>query len=105
MVPIAEIGLPHRVAARQLARILIALLERLGEHLGDDVIEHLRHAGVKAGEITERDGRRTLDFEEIRATLDEAELLGSLQLAFREASSIPDAPGKGPGEKFTGPVS
>ena len=31
--------------------------------------------------------------------------LRSVQLAFREASSIPDAPGKGPGEKFTGPVS
>jgi len=31
--------------------------------------------------------------------------LRSLQLAFREASSIPDAPGKGPGEKFTGPVN
>ena len=31
--------------------------------------------------------------------------LRSVQLAFREASAIPDAPGKGPGEKFTGPVS
>lgn len=31
--------------------------------------------------------------------------LRSVQLAFREASSIPDAPGKGPGEKFTGAVS
>lgn len=31
--------------------------------------------------------------------------LRSLQLAFREASLIPDAPGKGPGEKFTGPVN
>ncbi|RBP67833.1 hypothetical protein DFO66_10153 [Brevibacterium sanguinis] len=30
--------------------------------------------------------------------------LRSLQLAFREASAIPDAPGQGPGEKFTGPV-
>ncbi len=30
--------------------------------------------------------------------------LRSLQLAFREASSIPDAPGKGPGEKWTGSV-
>ncbi|GAA4512789.1 DUF1844 domain-containing protein [Brevibacterium yomogidense] len=30
--------------------------------------------------------------------------LRTLQLAFREASSIPDAPGKGPGEKYTGPV-
>jgi hypothetical protein len=30
--------------------------------------------------------------------------LRSLQLAFREASVIPDAPGEGPGEKFTGSV-
>lgn len=30
--------------------------------------------------------------------------LKSLQLAFREASIVPDAPGQGPGEKFTGPV-
>lgn len=30
--------------------------------------------------------------------------LKSLQLAFREASPFPDAPGSGPGEKFTGPV-
>ena len=30
--------------------------------------------------------------------------LKSLQLAFREASSSPDAPGEGPGEKLTGPV-
>ena len=31
--------------------------------------------------------------------------LRSLQLAFREASVIPDELGKGPGEKWTGPVS
>ncbi|GAA2004521.1 DUF1844 domain-containing protein [Brevibacterium samyangense] len=30
--------------------------------------------------------------------------LRSLQLAFREASVVPDAPGQGPGEKYTGPV-
>ncbi|MDX2847962.1 MULTISPECIES: DUF1844 domain-containing protein [Streptomycetaceae] len=30
--------------------------------------------------------------------------LKSLQLAFREESVVPDAPGEGPGEKFTGPV-
>ncbi|WOF22002.1 DUF1844 domain-containing protein [Microbacterium betulae] len=30
--------------------------------------------------------------------------LRSLQLRFRELSAIPDAPGKGPGEKWTGPV-
>ncbi|MGV8859522.1 DUF1844 domain-containing protein [Rhodoglobus sp.] len=31
--------------------------------------------------------------------------LRSVQLAFREASTIPDAPGQGPGEKWTGPVN
>ena len=31
--------------------------------------------------------------------------LRSLQLAFREASVFPDAPGQGPGEKLTGPVN
>jgi len=31
--------------------------------------------------------------------------LKSLQLAFREASVIPDPPGQGPGERLTGPVS
>jgi len=31
--------------------------------------------------------------------------LRSVQLAFREASVIPDAPGDGPGEKYTGAVS
>lgn len=31
--------------------------------------------------------------------------LRSLQLAFREASDFPDAPGEGPGEKWTGPVA
>jgi hypothetical protein len=31
--------------------------------------------------------------------------LRTLQLAFREASPIPDRPGLGPGEKWTGPVT
>lgn len=31
--------------------------------------------------------------------------LRSVQLAFREASAIPDPIGKGPGEKYTGPVN
>ena len=30
--------------------------------------------------------------------------LRSLQLAFRESSAAPDEPGRGPGEKYTGPV-
>ncbi|MCB0915491.1 MAG: DUF1844 domain-containing protein [Actinobacteria bacterium] len=31
--------------------------------------------------------------------------LRTVQLAFREASVFPDEPGKGPGERFTGPVT
>lgn len=31
--------------------------------------------------------------------------LTALQRAFREASTIPDAPGEGPGENLTGPVT
>ena len=31
--------------------------------------------------------------------------LRTLQLAFREASALPDGPGTGPGEKLTGPVN
>jgi len=31
--------------------------------------------------------------------------LRSVQLAFREASAVPDPIGKGPGEKWTGPVT
>jgi len=31
--------------------------------------------------------------------------LRTVQLAFREASHFPDEPGKGPGEKWTGPVN
>ncbi len=31
--------------------------------------------------------------------------LRQVQLAFREASPIPDAPGAGPGEKWTGPIA
>ncbi len=30
--------------------------------------------------------------------------LRSLQLAFREAAAVHDEPGRGPGEKYTGPV-
>ena len=31
--------------------------------------------------------------------------LRQVQLAFREASPVPDPPGQGPGERLTGPVS
>jgi hypothetical protein len=61
--------------ARKLIDALAGLVTASAQHIGD---QHARSL---------RDGLR------------------SLQLAFREASVIPDEIGKGPGEKFTGPVS
>ena len=52
------------------------------QRLLDDAVERL-----EANEQALRDGLR------------------SVQLAFREASAMPDAPGFGPGEKWTGPVN
>ena len=61
--------------ARKLINALAGLVTASAPELGD------HHA------LALRDGLRTV------------------QLAFREASSIPDAVGKGPGEKWTGPVN
>lgn len=61
--------------ARKLINALAGLVTAAAPDLGD------HHA------LALRDGLRTV------------------QLAFREASSIPDAPGSGPGEKWTGPVN
>ncbi|WP_431220532.1 DUF1844 domain-containing protein [Leifsonia xyli] len=61
--------------ARKLIDALAGLVTASAQHIGD---QHARSL---------RDGLR------------------SLQLAFREASVIPDEIGKGPGEKYTGPVS
>lgn len=60
--------------ARKLIDALAGLVTASAQHIGD---QHARSL---------RDGLR------------------SLQLAFREASAIPDAPGAGPGEKYTGSV-
>lgn len=61
--------------ARKLIDALAGLITASAQHIGN------HHA------LSLRDGLR------------------ALQLAFREASPIPDAVGKGPGEKYTGPVN
>lgn len=81
-------------------------------------------AAVKLGLADEPDAAKQIDLDEARklitvlaglVTAAAPEIsdsharplrdgLRSLQLAFRETSAIPDAPGKGPGEKFTGSV-
>ncbi len=83
----------------------------------------LSAAAIKCG-LTE-EGEKDIDLDEARklinalaglVTASAADLgdhharslrdgLRSVQLAFREASRFPDEPGKGPGEKFTGPVN
>ena len=82
-------------------------------------------AAVKLGLADEPDAAAQLDLDEARKLINALaglvtaaapeiadvharpirDGLRSLQLAFREASPIPDAPGKGPGEKWTGPVN
>lgn len=81
-------------------------------------------AAVKCGLAAEDDASEHLDLDEARklitalAALVTASApdignqharslrdgLRSLQLAFREASVVPDAPGEGPGESYTGSV-
>jgi hypothetical protein len=88
-------------------------------------IHLLSAAAVKLGLAEEADAADHIDLDEARKLIDAlaglvtaaAPSLGdhhalalrdglrTVQLAFREASPIPDAPGKGPGEKFTGPVN
>jgi len=72
-------GDPHESPHRDLdeARRLITALAGL-------VSASAEYLGPHAGPV--RDGLKTL------------------QLAFRESSAAPDAPGEGPGEKYTGPV-
>ncbi|MDQ0729032.1 hypothetical protein QFZ21_004032 [Microbacterium sp. W4I20] len=87
---------------------------------------HLMSAGaVKLGLADDPDAAAQLDLDEARKLINALaglitagapeisdmharslrDGLRSLQLAFREASSIPDPIGKGPGEKWTGPVN
>ena len=85
----------------------------------------LSAAAVKCGLADGPDAASQLDLDEARKLIDSlaglvtaaAPHLGdhharalrdglrSVQLAFREASPVPDPVGKGPGEKWTGPVT
>ena len=74
-VGLAEDVEPDLDEARKLITVLAALVTAAAPEIGS---QHARPL---------RDGLR------------------SLQLAFREASALPDAPGQGPGEKHTGPLT
>ncbi|MHB0928621.1 MAG: DUF1844 domain-containing protein [Candidatus Nanopelagicales bacterium] len=104
-------------AARDLAALAAT------EILGATIVDLMTAAAVKLGLY--EGGEETRDLAEARILISAiaglidgaAPELGSqhaaplrdglrsLQLAFREYSDIPDAPGAGPGEKYTGAVS
>ncbi len=95
------------------------------EMIGTVALHLMTAAAVKVGLGDDRAGRAAqVDLDEARALITAlaglvtgaAPHLGhhhaaplrdglrTLQLAFREASVVPDEPGQGPGEQFTGPV-
>jgi len=104
-------------AVRDLAAL--SAVEILGAH----AVDLMTAAAVKLGLYTEADEHR--DLADARILIDAiaglidatAPVIGnahaaplrdglkSLQLAFREQSDYPDAPGSGPGEKYTGALA
>ena len=108
----------HQQAARDIAEVpAVEVITTAAIHL-------MSAAAVKCGLAEGPDAEEHLDLDEARrlitalaglVTASAPDLgsqhaaplrdgLKSLQLAFREASVIPDAPGQGPGEKLTGSV-
>jgi hypothetical protein len=105
-------------AARDIAEVpAVEVVSAAALHL-------MSAAAVKCGLAEEEDAVEHLDLDEARTLITAlaglvvaaSPRLGShhaaplrdglrtLQLAFREASVVPDAPGEGPGESLTGPV-
>lgn len=112
-----EVDSPENGAARDIADVpAIEVINTVAVHL-------LSAAAVKCGLAD--DPETQLDLDEARKLINALaglitaaapdlsdsharplrDGLRSLQLAFREASTIPDAPGNGPGEKLTGAVN
>ncbi|MDN4479479.1 DUF1844 domain-containing protein [Demequina muriae] len=110
-------GLASTSAARDMAEVsAVELITTVGVHL-------MSAAALRCG--LAEDGEEHQDLDEARKLIEalaglitaSAPDLGntharalrdglrSVQLAFREASAIPDAPGEGPGEKYTGAVT
>lgn len=93
------------VISRAAVMLLSAAAERLG--LSDDEPERSPYRDLDEARrlITALAGLVTASGEYLglhAAPLRDG--LQSLQKAFRETSTVPDAPGQGPGEKYTGPV-
>ncbi|WP_307845901.1 DUF1844 domain-containing protein [Saccharomonospora sp. NB11] len=93
------------VISRAAVMLMSAAAERLGLADDDPDASPLRDLDEARRLITALAGLVTASGEYLglhAAPLRDG--LQSLQKAFREASAVPDAPGQGPGEKYTGPV-
>jgi hypothetical protein len=93
------------VISRAAVMLMSAAAERLG--LSSDDPDHAPHRDLDEARrlITALAGLVTSISEYLgphAAPIKDG--LQALQRAFREASAVPDAPGAGPGEKYTGPV-
>lgn len=121
----AEFASTHEVAEQQALRDIAEV--PAAEVISTACVHLMSAAAVKCGlaeDTAESKGKDLQDLDEARKLINALaglvtaaapevgdhharplrDGLRSLQLAFREASAVPDAPGAGPGEKFTGPV-
>lgn len=97
-VPAVEIITTAAVHLMSAAAVKVGLADDPGQQV--DLDEARKLINALAGLITA--GAPEISDMHARSLRDG---LRSLQLAFREASVIPDPIGQGPGEKWTGPVS
>lgn len=97
-VPAVEIITTAAVHLMSAAAVKVGLADDPGEQV--DLDEARKLINALAGLITA--GAPEISDMHARSLRDG---LRSLQLAFREASVIPDPIGQGPGEKWTGPVT
>lgn len=97
-VPAVEVITTAAVHLMSAAAVKVGLAENPDEQT--DLDEARKLINALAGLITA--GAPEISDMHARSLRDG---LRSLQLAFREASTIPDAIGQGPGEKWTGPVT
>ncbi|MEV7280162.1 DUF1844 domain-containing protein [Streptomyces sp. NPDC093111] len=96
-VPAVEVIVTVAVNLMSAAAVKLGLTEDGDEHKDLDEARKLIHAlaGLLDAGVTEISSFHAAPLRDG---------LKSLQLAFREGSFVPDEPGQGPGEKYTGPV-
>jgi uncharacterized protein DUF1844 len=96
-VPAVEVIVTVAVNLMSAAAVKLGLTEEGEDHKDLDEARKLIQAlaGLRDGSTTEISSFHAAPLRDG---------LKSLQLAFREASVVPDEAGQGPGEKYTGPV-